>query len=620
MLRSILLVLALSAAAAANAAAPSVASAKEGRPNILWVVSEDNTYNFVGAYGDPLARTPNVDALAKKGVTFDVAHSPAPVCAPTRHTIITGVYATTHGAQHMRSHPPLPSGVKFFPEYLRAAGYYCTNNAKTDYNTSTPFAVAWDQNNRTAHWRGRKAGQPFFAVFNHEHSHESKQHKREPLITDPAKVKVPAYLPDTPTVRADLAQYYDNVSRADAAIGQVLKQLADDGLADDTIVFYYSDNGGTLPRSKRFMWDNGTHIAMVAYFPEKFRHLAPAAPGSHSQELVNFVDLAPTVLSLAGVAAPAYFQGRAFAGTARKPAPNFTFTFRDRMDERYDLSRAVNDGRYRYVRHYLPHRAAGQHVGYLWQQASMKEWDELNRAGKLTAIQRAFFEPHAAEELFDCTADPENVKNLVPPEPGRGANDLSAEGLAKADPAHKAALDRLRAALRAHLLRTLDTGFLPEAMMIAQADGASPTTITDKPERYPLANLLDFIDAAQFGKASGQQVVAATRHPLAVWRYWAVTATLTSKNPPNFSQLLTDTDPSVRLAAAESVLRRGPSEAAWKVIADSLAASHSRELRLAALNAITYLPVAPETLKPLIAACATSGDEYLKRAGEFLSP
>jgi arylsulfatase A-like enzyme len=262
-----------------------------------------------------------LDRLAATGITFDQAHSSAPVCAPSRHTIITGVYATTHGAQHMRSQRPLPAGVRFFPEYLRAAGYFCTNNSKTDYNTSTPWDAAWDENSRTAHWRHRKPGQPFFAVFNHEQSHESRQHKRLPLVTDPAKVKVPSYLPDTPTVRADLAQYYDNVSRADAAIGEVLQQLAEDGLAEDTIVFYYSDNGGTLPRSKRFLYDNGTHVAMIARFPAKFRALAPSAPGTRSAELVNFVDLAPTVLSLAGVTAPGYFQGRALAGAARRPAP-----------------------------------------------------------------------------------------------------------------------------------------------------------------------------------------------------------------------------------------------------------------------------------------------------------
>jgi hypothetical protein len=412
---------------------------------------------------------------------------------------------------------------------------------------------------------------------------------------------VPAYLPDTPTVRADIAQYYDCVSRADAAIANILKQLKDDGLADDTIVFYYSDNGGCTPRSKRFMWDNGTHIAMVLHFPEKFRHLAPAAPGTHSKELVNFVDLAPTMLSLAGIPVPAYFEGRAFAGAARQPAPEFTFTFRDRMDERYDLTRAVNDGRYRYVRHYMPYRPAGQHVGYLWQQASMAEWDQLNRAGKLNAAQRAFFEPKSVEQLFDCTTDPDNVKDLA------------------GDPAHQADLDRFRAALRAHLLRTHDTGFLPEAMMIAQAAGASPAVVSRDPARYPLARLLDFIDAAQMGKATTQQIDAAAHDPLAVVRYWAITATLAAKNQPDFSALLADSDASVRTAAAESVLRRGTNDAAWKTLANSLGGSNSRELRLAALNSITYLPAAPATLTPLIAACAKTDDEYLKRAGEFLA-
>jgi N-sulfoglucosamine sulfohydrolase len=570
------------------------------RPNILWVVSEDNTYNYVGVYGDPVAHTPIIDKLAATGITYDNAHSTAPVCAPSRHSIITGVYASTHGAEHMRSQRPLPPGVKFFPEYLRAAGYFCTNNAKTDYNTSTPFAVAWDENSRTAHWRHRKPGQPFFAVFNYEQSHESRLHARVPLVTDPAKVQVPAYLPDTPTVRADIAQYYDDVSRADAAIGKILKQLADDGLADDTIILYYSDNGGCLPRSKRFLWDNGTHIAMVLHVPEKYRALAPAAPGTHSQELVNFVDLAPTVLSLAGIPSPAYFQGRAFAGADRKPAPAFTYTLRGRMDERYDFSRAVNDSRYRYVRHYLPHRPAAQHVSFLWQQASMRELDELYRAGKLNATQSIFFEPRGPEQLFDCIADPENVHDLV------------------ADPAHQAALDRLRAANRAQILRTRDAGFLPEAMMIALADGASPTVISNSPARYPLNQLLDFVDAAQFGTATPEQITAATRQPLALWRYWAVTATLTSKNPPDFSQLLADSDDSVRLAAAEAVLRRGPSDVAWKVIAESLGATHSRELRLTALNALTYLPAAPAEIKPLVAACGKTDDEYLKRAAEFL--
>jgi arylsulfatase A-like enzyme len=254
---------------------------------------------------------------------------------------------------------------------------------------------------------------PFFAIFNFEQSHESSLHKQSAQVTDPAKVRVPAYLPDTSTVRADIAHYFDNVSRADAALGKILAELAADGLAEDTIIFYYGDHGGAVSRSKRFLYENGTHPPLVAHFPKKFQHLAPAAPNSRLSELVNFIDLAPTVLSLAGLPLPAQFQGRAIAGPARKAGPEFTFSFRDRMDERYDMARAVTDGRFRYIRNYYPSQPWGQHLEYLWRQPSMKEWAGLFAAGKLNAAQRAFFENKPTEELFDCVADPDNVRNLA---------------------------------------------------------------------------------------------------------------------------------------------------------------------------------------------------------------
>src|SRR3954470_710109 len=354
--------------------------AANSRPNILWVVTEDNTYTFVGAYGDPLARTPNFDRLAKDGVLFERAYSTSAVCAPTRASIITGMYAPSVGTQHMRSNVPMPAWMRYFPAYLRDAGYFTSNHAKTDYNAAV-LPGTWDENGAQAHWRNRKPGQPFFSVFNFNESHESSLHKRMPLTTDPAKVRVPAYLPDTPEVRADIAQYYDNVSEADRRIGELLADLEKDGLADDTIIFYYSDHGGVVTRSKRFMFENGTHPSLAVRFPKKFQHLAPAAPGSRSTELVNWIDLAPTVLSLAGVKAPDYFQGRAFAGPARAPAPEFTYNFRDRMDERYDLCRAVTDGRWRYIRNYRPELPTLQHLNYLWLMATTRELDRLHTEG-----------------------------------------------------------------------------------------------------------------------------------------------------------------------------------------------------------------------------------------------
>ncbi len=591
-----------------NLSGAALALSAADRPNILWVVSEDNSAFTVGAYGDPLARTPNVDRLARDGIVFDRAYSTSAVCAPTRSSIITGRYASGLGTQHMRSQRPLPMGVRFFPEFLRAAGYFTTNNAKTDYNTSTSWDAAWNENNKTAHWRHRAAGQPFFAIFNFEQSHESSLHQRVPLVTDPAKVRVPAYLPDTPTVRADIAQYYDNVSRADAALGKILDQLAADGLAEDTIVFYYGDHGGAVSRSKRFLYENGTHPPLIVRFPKKYQHLATAAAGARSGELVNFVDLAPTVLSLAGVSLPAQFQGRAIAGAARTAAPEFTFMFRDRMDERYDLARAVTDGRYRYIRNFYPSQPWGQRLSYLWKQASMAEWAQLFAAGKLDAVQRAFFEPKPAEELFDCAADPDNVRNLA------------------SDPAMRTRLERMRAALRGHMLAIRDTGFIPEPLMIARAGGASPALGAASGESYPLTALLSQLDAWQLTTPpDSASVTAALRSPEPLFRYWAAVAALKMAAPLVIEPLLDDPVPVVRIAAAEVILRRRESGPAWAALAKSLAATASSEERLFALNTIARVPrTRPLEITTLVTGLAApstekGADNYVARAAESLA-
>lgn len=575
------------------------------RPNILWLVSEDNVATTVAAYGDPLARTPNIDRLTAGGIVFDRCYSSSAVCAPTRSSIITGRYASGMGTQHMRSERPLPDGVKFFPEFLRAAGYFTTNNAKTDYNTSTPWKVAWNENNKSAHWRHRAPGQPFFAVFNFEQSHESNLHKRAELVTDPAKVRVPAYLPDTPTVRADIAQYYDCVSRADAALGKILDQLAADGLAEDTIIFYYGDHGGAVSRSKRFLYVNGTHPPLIVHFPKKFQHLAPAAPDSRLGELVNFVDLAPTVLSLAGVPLPSQFQGRAIAGPARTAAPSYTFSFRDRMDERYDLARAATDGRYRYIRNYYPDQPWGQPLEYLGRQASMREWRELFTAGKLNATQRAFFEPKPVEELFDCASDPDNVRNLA------------------ADPAARPRLLRLRAELRAHQLKVRDTGFMPEPLMIDWAAGGSPAVVAADEVRYPLAQVLDLLDALQLSDWPDPATVGkALRAPSAVLRYWAAVAALRAGALPDLVPLLADAESVVRLAAAEAILRRSESPAAWSVIEATLRAGTKPEARLFALNVAERISrTPPVSVRALIAGFTATtapagADNYVARAAE----
>src|SRR6218665_223502 len=321
---------------ATNLASPLSARKQDGpRPNILWIVSEDNN-PFIGAYGDKLARTPAIDGLARAGILYRNVYSTAPVCAPTRFSIITGVHPESAGPAHnMRAQAQLPEWLKGFPTYLRQAGYYCTNNAKTDYNSNLVADKIWEESSGKAHWRNRPANAPFFTVFNTMTTHESQIFQPLDGTVKPEDVRVPAYLPDTPTVRRDIATYYNRMEAMDGEIAAKLAELDAAGLAEDTIVFYYSDNGGVLPRSKRYCYDEGHRCALVVRVPAKWRHLAPAAAGSAIAAPITWIDLAPTVLSIASVTAPRHLQGTAFLGRdAERPKP-YAFGMRNRMDERY---------------------------------------------------------------------------------------------------------------------------------------------------------------------------------------------------------------------------------------------------------------------------------------------
>src|SRR5262245_54088210 len=317
-------------------------SSEPARPNILWITSEDNGPQL-GCYGDRFATTPNLDRLAARGMVYLKCWSNAPVCAPARTTIITGLYPTSTGSEHMRSMVRLPAGTKLYPQLLRDAGYYCTNNAKEDYNLEQTGQV-WDESSNKAHWKNRAAGQPFFAVFNILVTHESQIRSRpHQPVHDPSQVRVPRYHPDTPEVRQDWAQYYDKLTEMDAIAGARVREIEDAGLADDTIIFYYGDHGPGMPRCKRWPYDSGLHVPLIVHVPAKFRSLAPREymPGGNSDRLVSFVDLAPTLLSLVGVEPLDYLQGGAFMGRFEAPAREFVHGFRGRMDERYDLVRTV---------------------------------------------------------------------------------------------------------------------------------------------------------------------------------------------------------------------------------------------------------------------------------------
>lgn len=563
------------------------ASERKNQPNILWIVSEDNS-PFIGAYGDEFATTPHIDQLAQEGVLYENAFATAPVCAPARSTLITGVYPTAMGTQHMRSSYPIPEMIKFFPRYLRAAGYYTTNNAKKDYNT-VDQEEAWNESSNTATYKNRKPGQPFFAVFNIGISHESSLHKPEDnLHHDPEQVPIPPYHPATEEMKQDWAQYYDKIEQMDARVGELLAELEAAGLADSTIVFYYSDHGGVLGRSKRFMYESGLHVPLIIRFPDMYEHMAPGQAGSRTDRIVTFVDFAPTVLNLAGITVPEHMQGQAFLGQQQAAPRAYAYAFRGRMDERIDMVRSVRDKQYRYIRNYMPHKIYGQYLEYLWKAPSMPSWEEAYNAGELNEVQARFWQRKPAEELYDVTADPHNVTNLAQ------------------DPAYKEVLTRMRAANRQWLLESRDVGFLPEAMMMDISEN-TPLYEYARSEEYALEKIMETAEMASSKEEKHLQHLTErlTDSEPAV-RYWAATGctVLEEKAAPAkeaLQQLIDDQEVAVRIAAAEALYQLGEKETALSALREALQ-SDNQMARVQALNVLETMEQDANAVLPAVKA------------------
>ncbi|PWJ60364.1 arylsulfatase A-like enzyme [Dyadobacter jejuensis] len=585
----------------------------EKLPNILWITSEDNSA-FLGCYGDPFATTPHLDALAKKGFRYTHAYANAPVCAPTRNTIITGVYANSGGNQYMRSTNDKSEQVKFFPTLLRDAGYYCTNNNKEDYNVNgSQTKNIWNESGKNAHYKNRKPGQPFFAVFNSTISHESSIHKLKPeaeLRHNPKKVSLPPYHPDTPAMRRDWAQYYDKVEDMDTWVGKLLQELEESGEAENTIVFYYADHGGVLGRSKRFVYETGTHVPFIIHIPEKYKQLWPnAQTGTTVDRLISFVDLAPTLLSIVDRPIPAYLQGVPFLGSKKSAAPRYVFMFKDRMDERYDMSRAVRDNKYRYIRNYTPFRPHGQHIEYLWRAASLRSWEEEFKAGRLNETQAAFWKSKPTEELYDTENDPWEINNLAE------------------KPEYQAILKRLQKANRDWMLRIKDTGFIPEAELM---DRTASTTSYDymRSGKFELEPVLNAAELATTPSVKNiPELTALLRADDAAKRYWGATGLLIlgEKAKPAITALkiaAKDKSPNVATAASEALYHLGEKELARKSLIAVLNSPNSFA-RTHALTTLDYLnDSAKETQQAVIAMTQkylkTSPNGYDLRASQWL--
>ena len=539
--------LALTLAVLALASPASWLQAAE-QPNVVWILSEDNSIHWLRLYGYELGVTPNIEQLAADGVTFEHAFSNAPVCSVARTTLMTGIIAPRVGFQyHRRSKPAnLPSGAQLFPALLKQAGYHTTNNSKKDYNVVE--GDVWHESSNKASWRDRPSKDtPFFHMQTTTLSHESSLHfsrqvmENEKTITDPAAVTIAPYHPDTPTFRYTYARYFDRMRSIDEQVGQIVGQLRDDGLLEDTFIFYFGDHGGVLPRGKGYAYESGLHVPLVVRVPENWRHLVDRKPGSRANGFVSFIDFGPTVLNLAGIETPKTSDGKPFLGKGVTATEvdhrDESFGYADRFDEKYDVVRTLRKGRYRYVRNYQPFNPDGLQNNYRYRMLAYQEWRELYDAGKLNAEQQLFFETRPAEQLFDVEADPHEVHNIA------------------GDPQHAAILAVMRARMRQIVQFLPDLSFYPEPFMVERAldDGAA----FGQKHQVDIAMLADIanLQLKSFNDArDGIRSALNSRNP---WqRYWGlIVCSSFGKQAavfgPRAKELCDDSELLVRVRAAE---------------------------------------------------------------------
>jgi len=573
-------------------------------PNILWITAED-IGPWLSCYGDANATTPNLDRLASEGILYQNAFANAPVCAPARSTIITGMYPPGLGTQHMRSTNQVPDFVRLYPGYLRDAGYYCTNNRKKDYNL-VEKTDEWNESSGEAHYKNRAPGQPFFAIFNFTVCHESCIHKTmENLVHDPAAMEIPPYHPDVPEIRHDWAQFYDKITLMDTLAGNILAELEESGLSDSTIVIFYGDHGGIIGRSKRFMYQTGLRVPMIVRVPEAYKHLAPGKKGSSTGRMVSFIDLAPTLLNLAGIPIPEYMQGNAFLGPDQPEEPAYAYTFRGRMDERYDFCRGTFSEDFHYIINYMPHRIYAQHVEYLWKAPSMRAWEKAYLAGECNQEQSRFFETKPFEELYDRAADPWEINNLAD------------------DPAYAGVLEELREATLDWQMSIRDAGFIPEGLLKKINAGGTIYDYT-RTDAYPLKQILETATMAGAGDPGNiPELKSRLRDANPIVRYWAAMAGIIlgengSEMIPELEKALTDELPEVRIAAAEALYGMNRKDAALAVLSQNLL-NETPETVLFTVNALQEL--GPEALVSALPALQEVLDKnennYVNRAVRF---
>ena len=541
------------------------------RPNILWISAEDIGPQF-GCYGDPHAITPNIDRLASQGTRYTNAYTTAGVCAPCRSGIITGMYQNSIGTHHMRCNSLLPSWLKPFPKALKESGYYCTNNSKTDYQFSKPSTnEIWDQSGSRAHWKNRKKDQPFFAVFNYTGCHESgiaSESKYKSVTAnltakerqDPNKIStLPPYYPDTPAVREDWKRNYELITAMDSWAGSLIKEIKDQGLYEETIIFFWSDHGVGLPRAKRWLYHSGTHVPLIVRIPGQLA-------GKVDHQLVSSIDFGPTVLNLAGIKVHDNLQGRAFLGKNLSAPRKYVFGARDRMDERYDIIRAVFDGRFRYIRNFEPLKPYYQYMNTPEKGATMREIRRAENESSLTVAGKLFSSSEKpVEELYDIKVDPHEINNLA------------------SDSKYLSKIKLMRNVMSNWQSTIGDIGLIPEAEIeIQEKQSGSRFEIMNGKESDSnhIQQLVSVATKASEGISALDDLMRASTSNDPVIRYWAMTGIGNiGKNAGEVAKKISidamkDDSPSVRIAAARAVAKFGEIDSALGLLKNELKSPH----------------------------------------------
>ena len=519
------------------------------RPNFVFIVSEDNSIHYLRLYGNKLGITPNIELLADNGLTFNHAFSGAPVCSVARSTLATAMHAPRVGFQYHRKSAlaSLPPGVKPWSQVLRENGYYTTNNAKTDYNFNVNRKEVWDMSSNKATWRNRpNKAMPFFHMQSFADSHESRLHfplkqMETPTKTSPDDVMLQPYFPDTPIMRYTKARYYDRIRVIDSQVGKIINQLKEDGILEDTFVFYFGDHGGVMPRSKGYAYESGLHVPLVVRIPENFKKLIDHKRGTRTNGFVSFIDFGPTLLNLASISVHKELDGQAFFGKGVSAADlanrDEVFGHADRFDEKFDMVRTYRKGKWKYIRNYQSYYADGLQNNYRYRQLAYDNWRNLYRAERLNPVQRQFFERRSVEQLFNLEKDPHEVTNLA------------------ADPAQSKRLAEMRELLKNKMKSINDLSFYPENRMVTTAlnDGVA----FGREHSKQISRLSDLADTALRPFSEVKQALASSLQSKgALHRYWAL------KVCSNFGEkakslaiaampLLNDENLMVRVRAAE---------------------------------------------------------------------